>query len=96
MLKSLHTRQYALLLEELRAARQAVGLTQVALAERLDMTQSDVSKCERGTRRLDVIELREWSQALGLGLVEFSAKVEERLLSDVLLRSPTGRKRSPL
>lgn len=87
MLKSLHTRQYAFLLQELRAARAAAGLTQIALAEKLDMQQSDVSKCERGTRRLDVIELRLWGQALGIGLVELIARLDERIAADEALSS---------
>lgn len=93
MHKSLHTRQYALLLQELRAARQAAGLTQVDLAERLAMTQSAVSKCELGTRRLDVIELRQWSQALGLGLVEFTARLDGRIEADALLQAPNRRRK---
>ncbi len=87
MLKSLHTRQYALLLQELRAARAAAGLSQIALAERLDMQQSDVSKCERGTRRLDVVELRQWGQALGVGLVELVQRLDERIAADEALSS---------
>lgn len=87
MLKSLHTRQYAFLLQELRAARTAAGLTQIALAEKLAMQQSDVSKCERGTRRLDVVELRQWSQALGVGLVELVRRLDERIAADEALSS---------
>lgn len=95
MLKSLHTRQYALLLQELRAARAAAGLSQIALAERLDMQQSDVSKCERGTRRLDVVELRQWGQALGIGLVELVQRLDERIAADEALSLQTAPRKRP-
>jgi len=88
MPKSLHTRQYALFLRELRAARKNAGLTQAALAQRLAMTQSDVSKCERGTRRLDIVELRAWSQALGLELAHLVARIDHSITGDPVLNAP--------
>lgn len=36
------------------------------LADRLGNTQTFVSKCERGERRLDVVELVEFAEALGV------------------------------
>lgn len=50
------TRAYEALTAALRSARKQRGLTQVALAGRLDKPQSYVSKYESGERRLDVIE----------------------------------------
>jgi len=47
------------------AQRQAVPLTQLALAARLGRPQSFVSKYETGERRLDVVEFLEVSDALG-------------------------------
>ncbi len=46
--------------------RLAAGLTQVALAARLRRSQSFVSKYETGERRLDMIELIEVAEALGV------------------------------
>lgn len=46
------------------ARRQAAGLTQAELAQRLKRPQSFVSKYETGERRLDVIELIEIAEAL--------------------------------
>ena len=43
-------------METLIAAREEAGLTQVELAARLGTTQSFISKCERGERRIDVVE----------------------------------------
>jgi transcriptional regulator with XRE-family HTH domain len=79
MQKSLHSRHYKAFLDELRAARIRLGITQVELAARLDATQSFVSKCERGERRLDVAELRLWCKALGIRTAEFVAQFEKRL-----------------
>lgn len=44
------------------------GLGQADIARRLSRPQSFVSKYEAGERRLDVIELREVCDALGIGL----------------------------
>jgi transcriptional regulator with XRE-family HTH domain len=44
--------------------RDDAGLDQTSLAHRLDITQSEISKYERGERNLDVLRLREWLHAL--------------------------------
>ncbi|RYD32015.1 MAG: XRE family transcriptional regulator [Verrucomicrobiaceae bacterium] len=51
------------------------------LAERLNQTQSFISKCERSERRLDVVELRAWCKALDTTLAEFIVCFDEKLLS---------------
>jgi transcriptional regulator with XRE-family HTH domain len=79
MQKSLHSRHYKVFLVELRDARTRLGVTQGELAARLDATQSFVSKCERGERRLDVIELQLWCKALGLRMPDFVKQLERRL-----------------
>ena len=68
MEKSIHSAQYALFLQRLKAVRLERNISQVQLAERLDETQVFVSKCERGERRLDIIETMRWCQALRLPL----------------------------
>jgi transcriptional regulator with XRE-family HTH domain len=80
--KTIHTAEYAILLTLLRETRQAAGVTQVQLAERLDETQSQVSKLERGEVRIDVIELRTILLALGTTLPAFVTKLEERLAGE--------------
>ena len=57
--KSIYSAHYTLFLELLRDARQRAGLTQEEVALHLGNTQSFVSKCERGERRLDIVEVRE-------------------------------------
>jgi transcriptional regulator with XRE-family HTH domain len=64
--KSVHTRNYRLFLELLIETRKEAGVTQEELAKRLNRPQSFVSKCENGERRLDVIELLEFLQSIGV------------------------------
>ncbi len=55
----------------LKKTREDVGLTQIDLAKKLKITQSQVSKIERGERRLDFIELRRWLRALKVPIPDF-------------------------
>jgi transcriptional regulator with XRE-family HTH domain len=79
MEKSVHTREYAVLLELLRETRRAAGVTQVQLAERIGESQSHLSKLERGEVRLDLIQMRTICRALGTTLPAFAAELEKRL-----------------
>lgn len=85
MHKSIYTRQYQALLEILREARVTAGLTQGDLAERLGMGQSDISKCEMGTRRLDVVELKLWVEALGAELMDVVQELDARVKAEAML-----------
>jgi transcriptional regulator with XRE-family HTH domain len=78
--KTIHTRQYGAFIRCLKAARVGAGVTQVALAARLKMTQSAVSKIEMGEQRLDIIQLREWCEALGIKLSDFVDIFEHSML----------------
>ncbi len=71
MEKSIYTQEYSLFLEQLRKARDAKSLTQAQVAERLQQTQSFISKIERGERRLDVVELRAYCSAIGISFMTF-------------------------
>lgn len=79
MEKSAFTREHRIFVELLKASRQRSGLTQVQLAEKLGLTQSYISKWEHGELRLDMIQLRKYCRALGIGLVEFVTEFESRL-----------------
>jgi len=59
------TDDYRRMLERLREARLAAGLTQVQVAERLGKPQSFVSKVELGERRIDPVELRRFAELYG-------------------------------
>jgi transcriptional regulator with XRE-family HTH domain len=63
----------------LREVRTEAGLRQADLAERLGQPQSFVSKYESGERRLDILELREVCQAVGISFQEFVRRLEETL-----------------
>lgn len=79
MEKSIHSAQYAVLLRLLKQARVDAGISQVQLAKSLSETQSFISKCERGERRLDVIELRSFCRALNVEFADFIKRLERRL-----------------
>ncbi len=65
MQKSLKSPEYARFTELLVAVRDAAGVTQQKLAERLGEHQSFIAKYEGGERRIDVIEFIVIAQALG-------------------------------
>jgi transcriptional regulator with XRE-family HTH domain len=71
MQKSPFSKEYRIFLRALRAARKEAGLTQDEVAAKLGQTQSFVSKCERGERRIDVIELYHFCDAFGIRLADF-------------------------
>lgn len=73
MFKTLYSRRNKKFLAALRAAREDRKISQEALARKLRVGQSMVSKVERGERRLDVVELEIWCRALGTNLNEFLA-----------------------
>jgi transcriptional regulator with XRE-family HTH domain len=79
--KSLFTREYKIFLCLLKELRTQRGVTQEDIAMALKESQSFVSKCERGERRIDVIELRQFCQAIGLSLSEFAKKLETAILA---------------
>ena len=79
MQKSIHSKQYRAFLRMLRKAREQAGLTQDELADRLGESQSFVSKCERGERRLDIVELHAFCQALGTSFARFTARLQTKL-----------------
>jgi transcriptional regulator with XRE-family HTH domain len=80
--KSISSSDYKLFLRYLRSVRQHQGVTQVELAASLGETQSFVSKCERGERRIDVMELRAFCGALGLTLMAFIQGLEKSLSTE--------------
>ncbi len=79
MHKSITSKNYAHFLEHLRKTREQAGLTQEDMAARLGETQSFVSKCERGERRMDIVELREFCKAMGITLERFVKQFEKGL-----------------
>jgi transcriptional regulator with XRE-family HTH domain len=76
MSKFTGTSEQQRLQELLRKIRLDAGLKQINLAEQLGQSQSFVSKYESGERRLDLLELRQICEALGMSLLEFVRKFE--------------------
>lgn len=79
MEKSIYTTEYVVLVELLRELREKADVSQVEMAERLETSQSFVTKYERGERRLDIIQLRTICQALGRPLTDVVRELERRL-----------------
>lgn len=76
MEKTIYTKEYVTFLKRLVKARKDAGITQVEFAEKIGQTQSFVSRCERGERRIDVIELRVFCQAIGIPFTRFIEELE--------------------
>jgi transcriptional regulator with XRE-family HTH domain len=62
--KTLGSARHKVLVDLIVAKREAAGLTQTQLAERLGEYQSFVARLESGQRRIDVIELIELAGVL--------------------------------
>lgn len=56
--------------EKLRAAREAAGMTQTQLAEKVNVQQRDISKWENGHREPGVLIVKKMAQALGCSMDE--------------------------
>ena len=68
--------KFLFLLKEIRQKR---GITQVELAEKLGVPQSFVSKYESGERQLNILELRQICQLVGISFDNFVRQLEETL-----------------
>jgi ribosome-binding protein aMBF1 (putative translation factor) len=79
MEKSIYSARYGAFLKLLKKARQDAGLTQTELARKIGETQTLVSKCERGERRIDIVELHTFCRAFGISLKDFVAALERTI-----------------
>jgi transcriptional regulator with XRE-family HTH domain len=71
---ALHTRRYEAFRARLRRAREESGMTQAELARAVRRSQTWVSKCELGERRVDFVELEDLAEALGKSLDWFRTR----------------------
>ena len=71
----LQQRRKKLLLQILREARLEAGMRQVDVAKVLNRPQSYVAKIESGERKIDFIEVLEFTKALGLNPVSLVKKL---------------------
>jgi transcriptional regulator with XRE-family HTH domain len=77
--KNSYSYQQQRLQDILRQIRRNAKLRQADLAERLGVPQSFVSKYESGERRLDVLEVRQVCNAIGVSLLDFVRLFEDSL-----------------
>lgn len=82
MPKTLRSPRHVRLIDLLVEQRKRAGLSQADLAERLDRYQSVVSSMESGGRRVDVIELLDIAEVIGLDV--------HALINDLLTISKTS------
>ncbi len=73
--KSIYDEEYRKLIDALKAARKAAGLTQQDIADRLGRPQSFVAKVEGCERRLDVVEFLHLCRAIGSEPASFFAGI---------------------
>jgi transcriptional regulator with XRE-family HTH domain len=75
MSRTLNAQRHGALRAFLVERREIAGLRQVDLAKRLGRTQSYVSNIEIGQKRIALIELIEWAEALGFDPEDAIAKI---------------------
>ena len=73
----LHSPRYRRFCRLLRQWRADANLTQHQLAERVGRPSSWVHKTEVGERRMDPIELVEWTRATGVGPVKAMRGIQD-------------------
>lgn len=79
MKKKVYLAQRDRMVTLLRGMRVEAGMTQTELAARIGKDQAYVSRYESGQRRLDVLEVREVCQAIGITLEDFVKRLEKVL-----------------
>ncbi len=62
--KSIYSKQHIALRDFWIDRRKELGLSQVELAEKITVVQSLIAKIETGDRRLDIVEMVDYAQAL--------------------------------
>lgn len=89
MEKTIYVWESAIFRSLLRRYREEAGLSQQTVASRLQETQTFVSKCERGERRIDLVELLWWCEALDVELSTFVQRYQEERQSALKLNENT-------
>lgn len=79
----------------LQRERKCLRIDQEDVARMLGVTQEQISKIESGTRRLDVMELMEYCEALNLTPITLAGKIETYFFSMGLLPRPVLKKTEP-
>ena len=95
MFKSLHSRHNKIYLDKLRQLRESRQLRQADLGKLLGRSQGWVSYVECGETTLDIIELRQWLDALDYKFMRFVKELDAELRELEMLRLRKPRKRRP-
>lgn len=66
-------------LQVLKSMRTGGRVTQKEMASKLRVTQSYLSKIERGERGINMLELMDYCEAAGISLTQFAARLEWKL-----------------
>jgi len=90
--KSLYKREYQDALEVLRGLRERKKLTQTQLAELIGRQQTFVSAVERGSVRIDSLQIHDWVYACGATLEEWGRLMDEALAPP---KAAKGRRKAP-
>jgi len=83
MSKTIYRRENAVLLSLIKKHRRESGLTQADCSKALGRPQSFMSDVETGSRRLDVVQLRDLCKVLGIDLQELISEFETSLLGGI-------------
>ena len=81
MIKSIFTKSYKSFIDLLVNERKNAGITQIALAKKLNKPQSFVSKYENADYRLDIIEAIMIADALSIDIIPIIQKVQKSMNS---------------
>lgn len=79
MTKAIYRREHQVLIKLLRTIRENADQTQSECSTALGRPQSFMSDVEKGSRRLDLIQLRDLCAVLGYSLPQFVNEYEEAL-----------------
>lgn len=74
-MKSIHDPNYIAMINHLKQVRKSKQVSQIDLAKIMEWDNRDISKVESFVRRLDLIELCYWLDALEYDLGEFLLEI---------------------
>jgi transcriptional regulator with XRE-family HTH domain len=79
MAKRIYRDHYPVVRELLRGIRVDAQLQQVELADAMGWSQPFISAIEQGSRRIDIIEIRDWCEICGVNLVDFAERLNHAI-----------------
>lgn len=82
MTKAIYRREHVIFLQVLKRMRVESGMTQAQCSAALGRPQSFMSDVERGVRRLDMVQIRDLCQVLGVDLESFVESFEQALSTE--------------